>query len=232
MKALGSATLDRFLRAAPHVQDDDLCVSVDYGVAWQADRKHRINYDADYYNRCASYEGQPIADAINAGRIEFVRQHFGTWQVLDVGIGSGEFIKRRPNTFGFDVNPVAVEWLKRTDRWGSDLNRFGAITFWDVLEHVDVPERYFRHIGLHAYVFCSLPIFDDLTQIRASKHYRPGEHLTYWTQNGFTWWMHRHGFLQIDHQTFEIAAGREAIHSFAFKRNRWPTEYERCTSPS
>ena len=53
---------------------------------------------------------------------------------------------------------------------------FNAFTFWDVLEHVENPESYFGWMRDGAVVFVSLPVFDDLNQVRASKHYRPNEH--------------------------------------------------------
>ncbi len=214
--------MDRFIASLPAEPDGDLMLCRAHGVAYQADMTNLVAYDAPYYAKCLSYEDQEIARKINEGRIALVAKHFGAGQVCDVGIGSGEFIKKRPNTFGFDVNPVAIEWLKRNDLWAHRLDEFGAYTFWDVLEHVPEPERYLKRIALHAFVFTSLPIFYALGGIRASKHYRPGEHLYYWTEQGFVDWMEMHGFRLIEQQDFEMQAGRESIYSFAFKRYRWP----------
>lgn len=216
------ADLDRFIAAMPAEEDGDLMLCRDHGVAYQKDRGHIVNYDEAYYSKCASYEDQAIALKINAGRIALVDKYLGANRVVDVGIGSGEFIKKRPNTFGRDVNPVAIEWLKRNDLWAEHLGDFSGFTFWDVIEHVPEPEAYFRHIHLHSFLFTSIPIFYGLGGIRLSKHYRPGEHLYYWTEDGFAAWMGLHGFMRLETQTFEIEAGRESIYSFAFKRYRWP----------
>lgn len=216
--------MDRFIAALPAEPDGDLMLCGADGIAYQRDMSKLVPYDAEYFNRCAAYEDQDIARKINEGRIAIVAKWFGAIPaVCDVGIGSGEFIKKRTNTFGHDVNPVAIEWLKRNDLWAHDLGAFGAHTFWDVIEHVPVPEDYFRHVHLHGFLFTSLPIFGDLQAIRASKHYRPGEHLYYWTEQGFVAWMLQHGFRLIERQGFEIEAGRESIQSFAFKRHRWPS---------
>ena len=137
---------------------------------------------------------------------------------MDVGIGSGEFIKNRPNTYGQDINPVAIEWLKRNDLWARYLGDFEALTFWDVIEHVPTPADYFDKVSDGAYLFTSLPIFEDLSQIRVSKHYRPGEHLYYFTEPGFVCWMALHGFKLLERQTFEMDAGRENIFSFSFEK--------------
>jgi len=91
-----------------------------------------------------------------------------------------------------------------------------------VIEHLPDPWVYFRHISLHAQLFCSIPLFYGLGGIRTSKHYRPNEHLYYFTEEGFRGWMEMHGFMCLDMQSFEIDAGRESIYSFAFKRYRWP----------
>ncbi len=214
--------MDRFLASLPAQPDGDLMLCADHGVAYQADRTNLVAYDAAYYDKCAGYEGQQIANKINDGRIAFVKKHYGGGRVVDVGIGSGEFIKRRGNTFGTDVNPAGIEWLKRNDLWVERISGFGAVTFWDVIEHVEDPETYLRQIGLHCYAFFSVPIVYALGAIRLSKHYRPGEHLTYWTQEGFVSWMERHGFMFIEMDDFEIEAGRESIYSFAFKRIKWP----------
>lgn len=215
--------LDRIIATHPAERDGDLMLCRPHGVAYQADRDHVVAYDAPYYDKCAGYDGTPIGDALNRGRVEFVARHFGPGRVADVGIGSGQFIRSRPNTYGYDVNPVAIEWLKRSDLWAQPLQHFGALTFWDVLEHCPDPGLYLDCVQLHGYLFASIPTFTDLARIRESKHYRPGEHLYYWTADGFALWMHAHGFLLLEVSDFETRAGRESITSFAFKRYAWPT---------
>lgn len=215
--------MDRFIAQLDAEDDDDLMLCRAHGVAYQKDRSHVVAYDADYFNKCLGYEDQDIARKINDGRIALVNRYLGGGRVLDVGIGSGEFIKRRGNTFGHDVNAVAIAWLRREGLLAERLDGFGGITFWDVLEHVETPETYLRHINLHAFLFTSLPIFPDLDSIRASRHYRPGEHLYYWTEDGFVAWLGQHGFRLMERGTFEIDAGRDSIYSFAFRRYRWPS---------
>lgn len=214
--------MDRFIAAMPAEADGDLMLCTAFGVAYQKDQTDLVDYGEDYWNKCAGYEGQEIATKINAGRVALVNRHVGEARVVDIGIGSGEFIRSRPNTRGFDVNPVAVDWLKKNNCLARDLSEYAGYTFWDVLEHVPEPESYFQYVRLHACVFVSIPLFDDLSRIRASKHYRPGEHLYYWTPKGFLNWMDMHGFIRLESTMFESAAGRENIYSFAFLRNRWP----------
>ncbi len=212
--------MDRHIAALAFEEDADLRLCLSHGVAYQTDQTDLCAYDAAYYDRCASYEGQDIAEAINSGRVRFVGEHFGSGPVVDVGIGSGDFIRHRPSTWGHDVNPVAIEWLKRNDLWTGSLRRFDAATFWDVLEHVPTPEHYLGQLAIGAMVFASIPVFDDLRRVRESRHYRPGEHLYYFTPWGFVAWMDRHGFKHVATDAYETRAGRDSILSFAFRRYR------------
>lgn len=201
--------------------DGDLMLCSANGVAYQRDMTNLVGYDEEYYNKCRSYEGHEIARKLNEGRVAFVNKHIGINRVCDIGIGSGDFIKHRENTYGFDVNPIAIEWLKRSDLWMDRFDYFSNFTFWDVIEHCPTPEDYLKHVPLNGFAFFSIPVFDDLKRVRESKHYRPNEHLYYWTATGFVGWLAEHGLMLLDRGTFESDAGRDSINSFAFKRVAW-----------
>ena len=210
--------LDRLIATLPFEIDGDLALCHEHGIAYQRDRGFVVDYGLDYWRKYVGYEDSSIARRINVGRESLVNKYVGIGGTVDIGIGSGEFIKYRPNTFGRDINPVAIEWLKHHDLWVDRLEEFESFSFWDVIEHVPEPEEYFRHVPIGAHLFTSMPIFENIDAIRRSKHYRPGEHLYYFGEAGFVNWMEWHGFLLLDLQDFEIQAGREAIYSFAFKR--------------
>lgn len=217
--------MDEILKRFDAAQDRDLMICKSRGVAWQKDMSQRtypgMNAEGvNYFDHYQAFEGAPIGKAIHAGRVAMVNKYAGEeCPVLDVGIGSGEFILARPNTFGTDINPKAVEWLKKNARYGERFDEYPAFTFWDVLEHVDVPNNYFKRMPDGCYLFTSLPIFTDLDKIRESKHYKPGEHFYYWTEKGFIEWMAMRRFRLLAVERFEIEAGRESILSFAFKRD-------------
>ena len=212
--------MDRVIAKWHSAADGDLVICPDWGVAYQRDMSQPVHYNGEYFDKYVHYEDTPLANAINAGRVALVNKHVGPEAgVLDVGIGSGEFIKKRPNTFGYDINPKAVEWLKANMRYSDSFAAFDGFTFWDVLEHVENPaEDYLDRIHDGACLFTSIPVFADLTKIRQSKHYRPNEHFYYFTRSGFIHWMAKHGFRCLETDDFETRAGREAIMSFAFKR--------------
>lgn len=213
--------MDAHIACFEAVPNGDLMICARAGCAYQADMTTSVPYDEAYFDKLKSYEGSEIAVKLNSGRVAFVNAWAGQETfVLDIGIGCGEFIKSRPNTFGTDINPKAIEWLKRKGKWAESLWAFQAFTFWDVLEHVREPNQYFRQINIGSHVFVSMPIFDDLSRIRESKHYRPNEHYFYFTESGFIDWMAMYGFKLLETSDFESVAGREDILSFAFHRVR------------
>lgn len=209
--------MDSVIAGFEAVTDDDLMLCPENGVAYQADRSHLVAYDDAYYSKCAGYEGQEIERRITKARIEMVARHY-QGELLDIGIGSGAFIKSRPRTYGFDVNPVAIEWLKRNDLWSASVGSFAAVSFFDVIEHIPDPGQYLGTLQVGCHVFASIPVFEDLTRIRESRHYRPSEHLYYFRRQGFIDWMKAHGFLLLEWNDHESVAGRDSINSFAFKR--------------
>lgn len=213
--------MDYFIKRFDASKDADLRLCPERGIAYQRDmRAKRVPYNGAYFDHYAKIEGAPIALTLNAGRRALVDKYVGPdTGVLDVGVGSGEFVKTRPNTYGYDVNKAAEAWLKERNRWSAEFGVFEAFTFWDVIEHVEDPNGYFKQIRNGVHLFTSLPIFKDLGKVRESKHYKPGEHLYYFTEQGFIDWMALYRFRCLEVSDFETRAGRESILSFAFKRS-------------
>ncbi len=156
-------------------------------------------------------------------RVSFVNRHT-RGPVVDVGIGSGAFVSLRnqdmftATTLGYDVNPVAVNWLIKNNRWWDINNQqlLPSICFWDVLEHI--PD--FRSIiaRVSNFVFVSIPIFDDAEHVLKSKHFRKDEHIWYFTADGLVWMFNQMGFELVEENRAEEAIGREDIGCYAFKR--------------
>ena len=211
--------MDAFLASFPATNDADLMLCHEHGAAYQADMSYRVA--VPYFDKCMEYRGEEIALRINICRRTLVDAYAGCSRaVLDVGVGSGEFIEARPHTWGYDVDERAAAWLREVGKWSDRFEDFWAFTFWDVIEHLEEPYwDYFRHIRPGAYLFTCLPIFTDLCRIRESRHYRPGEHLMYFTEEGFVRWMRMHGFECLERNDFETRAGRDSILSFVFRRS-------------
>ncbi len=174
-------------------------------------------YDRAYFQKYQGYAQTLTGIWLNAARVRMVARHWEMTELLDVGIGSGQFVASRPGTLGFDINPAAIQWL---DDRGSFLDPYHTVVraacFWDSLEHIPDPSGVLSNVSQR--VFVSLPIFHDLEHALSSKHFRPDEHCWYFTQRGFLLFMRLHGWSLVEWNNVETQLGREDINSFAFRR--------------
>lgn len=179
------------------------------------------HYDGSYFKKYQQLAETDMGRKLTRARIQLVGRHF-SGKVLDVGIGSGQFVETRPDTWGYDINPDGVRWLKERRRWANLYDPwfpdadFPALTFWDSLEHIDDPEAAVARAG--QWVFVSLPIFESGDHVLRSKHFRKTEHVWYWTHDGLIKWFAEQGFTLLEHNTCESTLGREGIGSYAFER--------------
>ena len=215
--------VDKLIKRFDSVRDNDLAICEKRGVAYQA-VGGRVGYGADYFSKVQAYEGTPTAKAANAGRVAMLERQIAPGaSVLDWGAGTGAFVKAAAASGfaakGWDVNPVARIKLTELGVVDGDPYRFDAVTMWDTIEHMEQPGEVFKSIKKGGHFFASLPIFDDLKKIRESKHYRPGEHLHYWTDAGFVDWMALWGFRLLERSGHEVDVGRESIGAYAFRRD-------------
>jgi hypothetical protein len=177
-------------------------------------------YDQDYFDRFDRNARTDLGRALMRARVEFVERHY-RGPLIDVGIGSGAFIElrreRRRTTYGYDVNPIGIEWLEQrmllVDPY---LVSFDAMTLWDVLEHI--PDFQSLLANVRDWLFLSLPIFRDAEHALRSKHFRPDEHCWYFTRDGLVTAMNMCGFALVSESAVETDLGREDIGTFAFRR--------------
>lgn len=195
------------------VLPDGYLIPFDHGV-W----KHTappMDYGADYWQSYVERDATPMGEALTNARINFVRKYCNC-PVVDIGIGGGRFVAESGG-LGFDVNPKAIEWLKANDMFADPYAApVQAITCWDSLEHIPEHEELLNQVT--EWLFVSLPIFDSFEHIKASKHYKPGEHIWYFTDDGFRRWVGRFGFEVIAVTDIESQIGREEIFSYAARR--------------
>lgn len=207
------------------VVDGDLVVCAALGMAWQADPGQLIDYGPAYFEHYRGLEGSSVATRLNAGRCALLARHAAAEAtVLDFGAGSGEFVRHAKSwgfdARGFDINPATVAALREMGAYGDDIEGAEVVAFWDSLEHLPDPGATLRRISRGAVVLVAIPVFSDLAKIRESKHYKPGEHLWYFTPAGFVAWMVEHGFDLMEESDHETRAGRDSIAAFAFRRVR------------
>lgn len=176
-------------------------------------------YDRAYFEKYLAYEHNALEPMLTDQRVALVNRYAGPdAPVLDVGIGSGCFIKRRASkTFGYDINPVAVEWLKERGIWKDPmLEPVENMTLWDTLEHLPDPARMISRV--RSWVFLSIPIFLNAEHVLRSKHFRKNEHYWYFTESGLIQWFKANGFTLIEKNRQEENLGREDIGTYVFRR--------------
>jgi hypothetical protein len=177
-------------------------------------------YDGGYFRKYQGYEETPMGKALTRARIDLVRRHAGSEVVVDIGIGSGQFVRERglSNTRGYDVNPHAVRWLLERDVWFDPYFQDPPnASCFDSLEHMKKPDHFIERI--QRFLFVSIPIFENREHAAASKHFRPDEHYWYFTRNGLVLWMKRQGFGLLEENHMEVELGREGIGTFVFRRS-------------
>ncbi len=217
--------MDKHIRSFLAKGDADLMLCEGHGVAYQRDMSAgRVPYDGAYLAKCQAYEGNTVANAVNAGRCALLMRHLPDGaSVLDVGAGSGAFVRAAASwgfdACGFDVIPAAADRLRAAGVYAEDPGVFDAVALWDSIEHMEDPASILDAVRPPAVLFVSIPVFQDLRAIRESKHYRPGEHLYYWTAQGFIDWIAHYGFRLLEQSDHEVAAGRDSIGAFAFCRD-------------
>lgn len=217
--------MDNIIANYNYISRNGLNVCIDKGIAYQTDMTKSVMYGKDYYYKYVKYENTDIGKKLNAYRLEFVKKWQSKGSILDIGVGSGTFLKAASkyyvNASGYDINPYSILWLNNNnmyfDIYKYDIN-FNTITFWDSLEHIKDPQIILDKIKIGTRIFISLPIFDDINNVKASKHYRPNEHYYYFDNNGLIKWLRRHSFKLITCSNLEIRAGREDIKTYLFEK--------------
>lgn len=180
-------------------------------------------YNKSVYLRLAERDKSEIAQKLNAFRLELVKQYIGSGRVLDIGIGAGTFLKLHGNCLGYDINPYAVSILKKRglyfDPYAESLakRRIKGVTFFDSLEHIEVPHDLLKRIGSQ-HVFVSTPIFYTTKHMMTSKHFKPNEHAWHFMPGQFQNLMESCGFKVLEDLRDETYIGRTDIRTYVLKR--------------
>ncbi|MBH9442730.1 methyltransferase domain-containing protein [Pseudomonas aeruginosa] len=196
----------------PHGLTDCLLWSEELGMGFHP--RPPMDYSGPYFEKYQALDATPMGAALTAARVDMVQRHFDG-EVLDVGIGGGRFVIESGGK-GFDVNEEAVQWLKSRNAYADPYKGVAAITCWDSLEHVPDPEALVRSVG--EWVFVSMPVYKDQADCLKSKHFKPGEHLHYWSVRGLIGWFAKMNFGCVEINERESDLGREGITSFTFRR--------------
>ena len=173
-------------------------------------------YGESYFEHYRVLDQSGTGRLLNAVRLGLVDRHWDG-HVTDIGIGGGGFIIEHGDATGWDINERAVRWLRDRDLFLDPRSQcVEAATFWDSIEHMRDPSLILGNV--ERWAFISTPIYLDGEHALRSKHFKPGEHFWYFTEDGLSRFMHRHGFTLRESNAFECDCGRVDIGSFAFER--------------
>jgi len=199
-------------------KDNGMTWIPDLGVGYCPQQPAAEFYGQSYWDEYVRRSSTPMGKKITQQRVELVDTYLpSTAPVLDIGIGCGHFIEtRKGTTFGHDVNPVGVIWLHERGIFRDPRDGFSNMTFWDALEHIPDASRVLA--ACKGFAFVTLPIFRDEAHVRESRHFKPGEHLWYFTRSGLIRWFKGLGFQLKECNAMETVLGREDIETFVFKR--------------
>jgi len=179
----------------------------------------KIVYDTYYYeNMLEMYAGS--GHDINQVRWEFMKD-LPLKHVLDYGCGCNMFSLFRPNGVNVDSYDIGHIGSAVYPQTGIRRERYDAIAFFDVLEHVDwgrEPDNdILRWMQYTDFVVTSVPMLPDGADLDVWKHNKPGEHLTLFNVDSLCTFMEAQGFELMQHGTPECPPRRD-IQSFIFRK--------------
>jgi len=136
-----------------------------------------FEYNIDYWDKMIR-QNSPTAKQISKVRWNFVRPAKAK-RVLDFGSGPGFFRAFRPvgiEVDTFDINPYPQTGILH--------EVYDLITFWDVMEHFEDLEEFFKKIDASGakYVALTIPVMKEGLDLMSWKHYKPGEHFHYFSE--------------------------------------------------
>ena len=202
-------------KSLPNGWEDCLIWNPEKGMGFHP--REPISYEHDYWEKYLVMDNTPLGDELTKARKDLVDWYY-SGNVVDIGIGGGKFVTAMDTKgLGYDVNADAINWLMATNRFCDPYaSPVDCITCWDSLEHIPNPEVLINQVK--QFVFVSLPIFNDPNTVTRSKHYRPGEHIWYWSDVGLVKWFKELGFINVEKNNMESDLGREAISTYVFRR--------------
>ena len=159
-----------------------------------------------YENMLRRYSA--TAELINRKRWKWIMQ-VSPKIVLDYGSGVGWFRAFRPA--GVEVDTFDIANYPQT---GLRHDKYDLVTLWDVIEHM----QNYNPLMIEAdYVALTTPILPIGKQLETWKHYKPGEHLKYYTEEKLDELFNSYGFHRLDSGYYECPP-REDIWSVLYER--------------
>ncbi len=118
--------------------------------------------------------------------------------VLDYGSGCGMFGLFKPDRVRYDSYDIGHIGDAKYPQTGTRHDWYTIVCFWDVLEHVDwesdPDDDILAVMQRTDFVAATLPIHPDGRSSEGCKHWKPDDHLTYFTEESFIAFMKEQQF--------------------------------------
>jgi len=157
-----------------------------------------FDYDAAYFeNMLHMYSGS--AGKIAETRWDFVKEA-GARTILDFGCGCNFMTIFAPD--GTDVDSYDIGHIDDNPypQTGIRRDHYDLVLFHDVLEHIDWennPDAKIEEIVQKTrWISVTVPMLPDGQPLEEWKHYKPGEHLTYFTGESLDKFFEERGFVK------------------------------------
>ena len=169
----------------------NLLECLECGHLWQHERKP-FEYGAAYLE---GYETKPT-EAMAYLRLGYIGGFIQSGRLLDVGYGDGAFVNAAKRAgfeaFGFDIAPGPVNVPTVPTLSGV----WRAVTCFDSLEHFPNPADVFTvRPELFFVTIPHLPEGSTDETLKAWRHYKPDEHLHYFSRNSLRRLFFRFGYM-------------------------------------
>lgn len=139
--------------------------------------------------------------------------------LLDFGAANGHFVAEM-NRRGIHAEAHDLR-DPHPELWSQP---WTIVTFFDSLEHVIDPAAHLQ-LARHCAIV-TIPVAESREAWLASKHFKPPEHLSFWTTDGFPKWVRRFTpFRVVHHTAIEQDLGREGVATFFLVRDQNPTSH-------
>lgn len=136
-------------------------------------------YNLDYYEEMLKRNSK-TAERIAKIRWKFISK-VSPRVILDYGSGCGWFRAYRPK--GVIVDTFDIGQYPQT---GIKHDFYSLVCFWDVLEHLSSISEIELALNMTKFVAISVPIKPDKQVLKTWKHFKPGEHLNYFTESSLS----------------------------------------------
>ena len=205
------------------------CIDCDH--YWDAGYYDSVSiYDDDYAKHYLALSGTMKSVALNMKRAAFVTDHRSYGNLTDIGCGVGAFLNIvgqfdcYTSLKGYDINSTCVAITKNSG-FDAESTPNGlpevtseVVTFFDTLEHFRSLTRVMGKVANAEVIVITIPLFTDYDSIEKSHHFKPGEHLHYFTDKSIQVLFKRYLFSPIKWSDFEDKVGRRGLRSYLFER--------------